>query len=892
MRKFLLPILLLLSLSGLAQTLQVNPIFKTFSPQPTITDSLFVTWTGKPDGYSKFYTQHWINGLGAGYFKISNNLFESTNFPQLRTNIGLGTGSDVTFKTLSFTALFHNSSPATEFLTLDGSGRITSRLISEVLSDIGAEAVTNKTATASSNTTTYPNWSGLSILNALNVKYTDTAVALGNYIPKYVNSIIPSQKSFQATQTFFGNITTEPANGFNGKAVVYNDKNGWTNLEIDNPNSGNGTNARAGLVIRGSRRPDIDGGTNHRYLQLTLEDTLFDKTVRDKVVLAAGGAVTNGIMIYADAGGTNAGILLSTTKPDSVYNGLIKYNPDLYIPGGPIKGSDAYKALGIGMGTYKPNITGMEKAITIVTDSVSNLNGTKGIALELVNAKATTSGVTVASIIGYADTLSNAKITRIDMVTAGTTKNTGKTIISNYNAGVKTVALTLLPNGTIAPGATAVALSTDSLYASHGGILGKEPASGLTAGTATALATARTISITGDLSYTSPSFDGSANITAAGTLATVNSNTGSFGSSTAIPTITVNGKGLITSVSTNAVIAPAGTLTGTALPVGITSAPGLTSVSGGTFGTNAFNSIAYLPIAAGSGNPLSNAVFTAGSSVTSSASQTNISAYTSNGLRINGNGSAASQDAISYLGFGSTAGGAAISFRRGTGYDTYIDWSTNNTSTQGAITRQATLDNLGNFSLLNGAYSGLATNLTGTASGLNVGGTANNITAYTINQNLGTSNSPTFGGGTYTGDLTIYRSGSPTVSVLFMNQAQTAYLENTSSGFSFNGGSLTASAFVTSGGTAAKVVLGDGTLGVYNGALLHGNSTTTGTATSAVTVTIGSTMANTNYFVTITPQDLLTAVNYYVSAKTTTTFTITFVTALTGSINFDWGVTP
>jgi hypothetical protein len=70
------------------------------------------------------------------------------------------------------------------------------------------------------------------------------------------------------------------------------------------------------------------------------------------------------------------------------------------------------------------------------------------------------------------------------------------------------------------------------------------------AGTATALATGRTISITGDLAYTSPSFDGSGNVTAAGTLATVNSNTGSFGSATEIPIITVNGKGLITAVST------------------------------------------------------------------------------------------------------------------------------------------------------------------------------------------------------------------------------------------------------------------------------------------------------------------------------------------------------
>jgi hypothetical protein len=73
---------------------------------------------------------------------------------------------------------------------------------------------------------------------------------------------------------------------------------------------------------------------------------------------------------------------------------------------------------------------------------------------------------------------------------------------------------------------------------------------GSISGTAATLTTGRTVAITGDLAYTSGSFDGSGNVTGTGTLATVNSNTGAFGSSTAIPVVTVNAKGLVTAVST------------------------------------------------------------------------------------------------------------------------------------------------------------------------------------------------------------------------------------------------------------------------------------------------------------------------------------------------------
>lgn len=83
------------------------------------------------------------------------------------------------------------------------------------------------------------------------------------------------------------------------------------------------------------------------------------------------------------------------------------------------------------------------------------------------------------------------------------------------------------------------------------------------ASTATKLATARTLDITGDATW-QVSFDGSANVTSALTLATVNTSVGSFGDSVTVPTVTVNGKGLVTGISSTAIPTASTTVKGLA----------------------------------------------------------------------------------------------------------------------------------------------------------------------------------------------------------------------------------------------------------------------------------------------------------------------------------------
>lgn len=105
-----------------------------------------------------------------------------------------------------------------------------------------------------------------------------------------------------------------------------------------------------------------------------------------------------------------------------------------------------------------------------------------------------------------------------DMITAATYLNTPSTLVKRDSNGAAVLDIT-------------------------GNVLGN-------ASTATAWLNARNLSLTGDATATFTGIDGTANKSAAITLATVNSNIGTFGSTTQIPVLTVNGKGLVTAAST------------------------------------------------------------------------------------------------------------------------------------------------------------------------------------------------------------------------------------------------------------------------------------------------------------------------------------------------------
>lgn len=237
-------------------------------------------------------------------------------------------------------------------------------------------------------------------------------------------------------------------------------------------------------------------------------------------------------------------------------------------------------ALTIGTGLSGTTFNG-SSAVTIAVDSTVALRadthyiGTTAVTLDRASANLALTGITSVTLPGS----TSGSVQVIPAAAAGTgtvltLPATTGTVITSGDTGTVTnamlagsIANAKLASSSVTIGTTAISLgATSTTLAGLTSVTSTGFTGALTgnASTASALATARSISASGDATWT-VSFSGGANVTAALTLAAVNTNIGTFGNGTTVPNFTVNGKGLITAAGS------------TAIPTATTSVLGLAS---------------------------------------------------------------------------------------------------------------------------------------------------------------------------------------------------------------------------------------------------------------------------------------------------------------------------
>jgi len=188
--------------------------------------------------------------------------------------------------------------------------------------------------------------------------------------------------------------------------------------------------------------------------------------------------------------------------------------------------------------------------------------------LQLAGGTMTGKFTTVTSGAGLASILIGVGSVDPSSPVGGDLWNNGGVLKFQVGAATKTIAFT--DSALTGNAATASKWATARTLSLTGDVTGSvsvdgsgDPSLSTTATKAAKWTTARSITLGGDATWSGmTSVDGSGNLTPSLTLATVNANTGAFGSSTSVPAITTNAKGLITAVTDTAIRTSSTTQTG------------------------------------------------------------------------------------------------------------------------------------------------------------------------------------------------------------------------------------------------------------------------------------------------------------------------------------------